>query len=75
MASFPSYAAFYFARGALSSINLIASFVMWIMSLVKLRTNKDPARIAFLWQRISFGFFSLYVALPLLSRLFPSLLS
>ncbi|CAG9951919.1 unnamed protein product [Clonostachys rosea f. rosea IK726] len=60
MASFPSYAAFYFARGALSSINLIASFVMWIMSLVKLRTNKDPARTAFLWQRISFGFFSLF---------------
>ncbi|CAH0057341.1 unnamed protein product [Clonostachys solani] len=56
----PSYAAFYYARGALSSINLIASFVMWIMSLVKLRTNKDPARTAFLWQRISFGFFILF---------------
>ncbi|CAG9981530.1 unnamed protein product [Clonostachys byssicola] len=60
MAYFPSYASFYFARGALSSINLIASFVMWIISLVKLRTNKDPARTAFLWQRISFGFFTLF---------------
>ncbi|VUC24226.1 unnamed protein product, partial [Clonostachys rosea] len=60
MALLASYSAFYFARGALSAINLIASFVMWIMSLVKLRTNKDAARTAFLWQRISFGFFTLF---------------